>query len=444
MTPTKTIHKQFERVIPQAVVHFASTTDESTSMNTENILLVGIDWADTDHAFHLIDGDQQPLTGLVKQDPQDIDDLVLDWRKRTPGATFAVAVETTKGPLITALLQYEDIVIYPINPAALASYRKAFAHGGGKNDPSDAMLLAEYLQHYIDKLRPLRQDEPLTREIAALAEDRRRLVDQRTAHCNELKAVLKRYFPVVLQLNAAKVYAAFIIRFLLKYPTLAAAQKAGMTRMRKFFYGAGARQKVEDRVEKVMNAMPISNDEVLLRSCARRAVALCRLIETYNTQIDRYDTAIKELVVQHDDYAIVASLPAGAYATRGRLIAALGDDRSRFANAEALQAASGIAPLTTQSGKQRFVSSRWACSKFMKQTFHEFAGLTITKSQWAGAYYKMLRAKGKSSQMARRALAYKWQRIIYRCWQDRVPYDEARYIERLKATNSPLIALMKA
>ena len=69
------------------------------------------------------------------------------------------------------------------------------------------MLLAEYLQHYVAKLRPLRQDEPLTREIASLAEDRRRLVDQRTAHCNELKAVLMRYYPVVLQLQAAKIYA---------------------------------------------------------------------------------------------------------------------------------------------------------------------------------------------------------------------------------------------
>ena len=412
-------------------------------VNTGQLVIVGIDWADDNHVFHLIDLDKEPLTGDVNQEPKAIDDLVQAWRKRSPGAKFAVAVETTKGPLITVLLRYDDVVIYPINPAALASYRKAFAHGGGKNDPSDAMLLAEYLQHYVEKLRPLRQDDPLTREIASLAEDRRRLVDQRTAHCNELKAVLKRYFPVILQLNAAKIYADFIIRFVLKYPTLAAAQKTGASRLRKFFYGAGAKQKVEDRVEKIMSAMPMSEDGVLLRTCARRAIALCRLIETYNQQIDRYDQEIKKLVVQHADYAIVASLPAGSHATRGRLIAALGDDRTRYANAASLQAASGIAPLTTQSGKQRFVSSRWACSKFMKQTFHEFAGLTITRCPWSEAYYKMQRSKGKSSQMARRALAYKWQRIIYRCWQDRVPYNEAHYLQRLKATNSPLVALMK-
>jgi transposase len=412
-------------------------------MSQQKLIHVGIDWADSLHAFHLIAPDQTVHAGDLLQDPHAIDQLIQDWRKQFPGVVFSVAIEQSKGPLISALLKYEDVVIYPINPAALASYRKAFAHGGGKNDPGDAMLLAQYLQHYIDQLRPLRQDEPLTRELASLAEDRRRLVDQRTAHCNELKAILKRYFPVVMQLKAAKIYAVFILRFLTKYPTLSDAQKAGENELRKFFYGVGAKRKVEDRVRLIVDAMPLTEDEVLIRTSARRATALIRLLETYNSQVDRYDAEIKELVRQHADYAIVASLPAGSYATRCRLIAALGDDRSRFPKATSLQNASGIAPLTTQSGKTKFVSSRWACSKFMKQTFHEFAGLTITKSKWAAAYYKQQRDKGKSAQVAKRALAFKWQRIIHRCWQDRVPYDEQRYIERLSATGSPLIALME-
>ena len=96
------------------------------------------------------------------------------WRRRFRRATLLVAIEQSKGPLINALLKYDDITIVPINPAALASYRKAFAHGGGKNDPSDAQLLAKYLQHYHEELRPLRKDDPLTRELAQLAEDRRR------------------------------------------------------------------------------------------------------------------------------------------------------------------------------------------------------------------------------------------------------------------------------
>lgn len=413
-------------------------------MNQQLPIAIGIDWADSQHAFHLLAANGQSISGEVAQDPQAVDQLLESWRNRFPNATLAVAIEQSKGPLITVLLNHADVSIFPINPAALANYRKAFAHGGGKNDPTDAQLLAQYLQHYLDRLRPLRQDQPLTRELATLAEDRRRLVDQRTAHCNELKAVLKRYFPVVLQLKAAKIYADFILRFLFKYPSLADAQRTGANRLRKFFYGVGVKQKVEDRVRAIVEAVPLTTDQVLLRGCVRRTIALARLIQTYNQQIDHYDHDIQSLVIQHADYHIVASLPAGSYATRSRLIAALGDDRSRFDCAQSLQAASGIAPLTTQSGKQRFVSSRWACSKFMKQTFHEFAGLTITKCQWARAYYKLQRSKGKSAQMAKRALAYKWQRIIFRCWQKRQSYDDQLYVERLRVTRSPLIALIQA
>ena len=400
-------------------------------------VFVGIDWADQAHAFHL-KSDNNELAGSFQQDAQTIEAQIQHWRAAHPQCHFVIAIETTKGPLISALLKYPDITIYPVNPAALAAYRKAFAHGGGKNDPGDAMLLCQYLEHYLDKLKPLRHDQPLTRKLAALAEDRRRLVDQRTAHCNELKAVLKSYFPEVLQLQAAKIYADFIVAFLLEYPTLEAAQKAGPVKLRKFFYGIGSRAKAESRVQTILNATALSDDQTLIETCAMRVVALVSLIKVYNQQEKVYEAQIAEDVRQHTDYLIFKSLPGASDLTHCRVIAAMGDDRTRYESSKSLQAATGIAPLTTQSGKQRFVSCRWACTKFLRQTFHEFAGLSIKQSRWAAAYYQMLKDKGKTPQMAKRALAYKWQRIIFRCWQNRVPYDEATYIERLKKTNSPL------
>lgn len=410
---------------------------------TQKTILIGIDWADQTHAWHLQNGQTQSA-GLLQQDAQAIQDWVKQLRKQHPDGQFALAIETTKGALISALLGYDDITIYPINPAALAAYRKAFAHGGGKNDPGDAMLLCQYLRHYIEQLRPLRCDEALTRKLAAMAEDRRRLVDQRTAHCNELKAVLKTYFPEVLKLQAARIYADFIVAFLLKYPNLAVAQKAGATKLRKWFYGVGSRAKAEQRVQLLVDATALSDDQALNETCSLRVMALAALIQTYNAQVRVYAARIADAVVQHQDYALFKSLPGASDLTHSRMIAAMGDDRSRYADASSLQAATGIAPLTTQSGKQRFVSARWACTKFLKQTFHEFAGLSITSSKWAAAYYKLQLEKGKSPQMAKRALAYKWQRIIFRCWHDRVPYDETRYIEQLKKTGSPIYQLIEA
>jgi len=408
---------------------------------TQTSAFVGIDWADQTHAWH-VQTEETQSAGTLQQDARQIQKWIKQLRQQHPDCQFAIAIETTKGPLISALLQFDDVTIYPVNPAALAAYRKAFAHGGGKNDPGDAMLLCQFLRHYIDQLRPLRHDSPLTRKLAAMAEDRRRLVDQRTAHCNELKAVLKSYFPEVMKLGAAKIYADFIVTFLLKHPNLASAQKAGANKLRKLFYGIGTRAKAEQRVELLIEATSLSTEPTLIETHSMRVIALASLLQTYNKQIRDYDTMLADAVVEHEDYQIFKSLPGASKLTQSRMIAALGDDRNRYDGAESLQAASGIAPLTTQSGKLRFVSSRWACPKFMKQTFHEFAGLSVLQSKWAAAYYQMQKDKGKTPQMAKRALAYKWQRIIFRCWQDRVPYDEARYIERLRKTGSPIYKLI--
>lgn len=406
------------------------------------LTFIGIDWADQLHAFHVVDTHKNHSPGTFIQNPAVIEERIVTWRKQFPDTTLAVAIEQSKGALVTALLKYDDVVIYPINPAALASYRKSFRHGGGKNDPTDAMLLAQYLQHYHHQLRPLREDSSITRELAALAVDRRRLVDQRVDLANQLQALLKQYFPAILELKPAKVYADFMLRILLKYPTLTHIQKASTKSLTACFKGTSSRR-IPDRIQLLRNAIPLSEDDVLLRTSSQKMTTLCRLIEVLNDAVDACDKRIKELVQQHNDYNIVAALPGASSVTQCRIIAALGDDRSRFKTATELQASAGIAPLTTQSGKQRTVTCRWACNKFLKQTFHEFAGQSITESKWAEAYYRQQIQRGKKPQAARRSLAFKWIRIIHRCWQARTPYNEQHYIERLKQTQSPLYNLIQ-
>jgi hypothetical protein len=129
-------------------------------MTTPIRLLVGIDWADAKHDFRLTTPDGATIVGQFKQTPAAITEVVQAWRKVSPGATLVIALEATKGALINALLEFEDIAIYPINPTALAHYRKSHAHGGGKNDSLDAKRLLDYLRERIDDLRPLRRDSP--------------------------------------------------------------------------------------------------------------------------------------------------------------------------------------------------------------------------------------------------------------------------------------------
>ena len=419
----------------------ASTSSPAITPVPAETIRVGIDWADGEHEYVMMDPQGAVHRGSFEQSPEGIATLLGSWQRDFPNVIVEVCLETSRGPLIHGLLEYPHVRIYPVNPHALANDRKAFAHGGGRTDPVDASLILRFLLHYRQELRELKPNSPLTRELSLLCEDRRQLVEQRVVLAQQLRTLIKGYFPVVLHLDPAKIYADFILRLLQKYPTLQHVQAAGRNKLRKLFFGCGPKNKIEERLDRLLSGQPLTRDEVILRTSTRKVQAICHQLLSLNEAIRGYDREIKRLLRQHPNYCLVKALPCGAI-SQARLIAALGDDRERYGSAEELASATGIAPLTTQSGKMRYVSSRWACSKFLRQTFHEFAGITIKRSRWSKAYYEQQLRHGKSPQMAKRALAFKWIRIIYRCWQSGEPYDESRYVARLHATQSPLATLL--
>lgn len=153
--------------------------------------------------------------------------------------------------------------------------------------------------------------------------------------------------------------------------------------------------------------------------------------------IDRFDREIAELAPRLPDYALFQDLPGAGPHLAPRLLAAFGEDRRGFQHADELQKYAGIAPVTARSDKKSWVHWRWQCTKFVRQTFVQWAGQTINKSFWAGAYYRQQRDKGCSYQAAVRSLAFKWIRILYRCWATNTPYDESRYLNPLRKRRSP-------
>ena len=155
--------------------------------------------------------------------------------------------------------------------------------------------------------------------------------------------------------------------------------------------------------------------------------------------IDQFDDAIAKLASQHPDYALFEPLPGAGPSLTPRLMVAFGEQRERFSSAGDVQKLSGIAPVTERSGQKHWVHWRLQCPTFMRQTFVEWAAQTINKSYWAGAYYRQQRAKGSTYQAAVRSLAFKWIRILYRCWQTGVAYDESRYLKALERRGSPLV-----
>ncbi len=125
-----------------------------------------------------------------------------------------------------------------------------------------------------------------------------------------------------------------------------------------------------------------------------------------------------------------------------RLLTAFGEQRERYASAAEFQKCAGIAPVTERSGQKSWVHWRWQCSAFLRQTLVEWAAETISRSFWAGTYYRQQRDKGSSHQAAVRALAFKWTRILFRCWKTKTPYDESTYLNALRRHGSPLLEEM--
>ncbi len=165
---------------------------------------------------------------------------------------------------------------------------------------------------------------------------------------------------------------------------------------------------------------------------------MVRQLKTLREGIQACEKRIEELTEAHPDYPIVSSFPGAGKALAPRLIVALGTQRERFESASQLQSYSGIAPVTEASGKRCWIHMRRACPKFLRQTFQEWAQHSLPGSPWARAYYDQQRAKGKQHNAAVRSLAFKWIRILYRCWKKRTPYDDAFYSAALARRSATL------
>jgi len=402
-------------------------------METEFAALVAIDWADQEHVWMLaVPGSPKRESGVLKHTPESVDGWAAELRQRFGGRPVAVALEQSRGPLVFMLSKYEHLVIFPVHPTALANYRKSFRPSGAKDDPDDAGLLLDILELHRDKLRRLDPDTPETRTLQFLVEERRKLVGEKTRCTNRLRAHLKMYFPQVLGWFD-DIGALIVAEFLERWPRLDKLQRARPATIERFFIDHNSRnaELIAARLEQIRKTIPATTDAAVVVAGATAVVVWAGLLKQLLGAIADYDKKIDALAREHPDYQIMKSFPGAGPALTPRLIAALGSRRERYETARQIQCYSGIAPVLVSSGKQHWVHWRWSCPKFLRQSFHEWALHSIAYSDWARQYYEQQRAKGKRHHTAVRALAYKWIRILFRCWKDRKPYDEKLYLQAL-------------
>lgn len=403
--------------------------------------IIGIDWASEKHDICCYDcatGKQSSM--IITHTPEILAEWIAELRRSYNNQPVAICLEQSRGALVHALLGHDFIYLYPINPETQANYRKAFSPSRAKNDPTDAELLMDILLKHADKFKCWCPDDKDTRKLALLNEQRRAAVDERKKLVQRVKAFLNGYFPQALDLLADNVTSNLACDFIQKWPTLDAIKRAKTKTIREFYYGHNYRRGdlIEKNIEIVRNAVALTHDEAIIDSYSLTVQTLADQIRCINTAIRKYDDAIDALYKIHPDAFIFSSFPGAAKVMGPRLLTAFGADRDRYNNANEVQMHTGTAPVTESSGKSVWVHWRWACPTFKRQSFHEFSNLSIRFSVWARAYYELQRQRGKGHHAAIRALAFKWQRIMFRCWKDRTAYDEAKYLLALKASGSPL------
>ena len=411
------------------------------------VAFVGLDWADRVHRVCLraADSTRDEQSDLT-HDPLALHTWARELRERFPHGKIAVALEQSKGPLIYALMQHAPLELFPLNPAMLAKYRAAAkAASGVKSDPLDAHLACELVRLHRDWLRPLPAVAAPVRELQMLLEARRGLVDQRTALCQQLTAALKGYFPQALDL-VNTVDTPLCWALLRRWPTLAAVQRARAETLRRFYgeHGVYSAERVEERLAVVRRAVALTDDPAVLAALPVQVTVLVAQLELLHAAIVDYERRIAALFSCQTDAALFAALPGAGAQLAPRLFVAFGPDRSRYDSAEGLQRYSGIAPVKKQSGHTCITQWRWHCPTFLRQTFHEFAGCSIPQSRWAHAYFQLQLERGKTPNKAKRALAFKWQRILFRCWKSGTAYCEDIYIAALRQHGSPLVARIDA
>ncbi|MGH2800250.1 MAG: IS110 family transposase [Thermoleophilaceae bacterium] len=387
----------------------------------------GIDWASEEHALCVVDESGEKLAGeFFAHEEAGIRELIA--RMRALGVV-RVAIERPDGLLVDRLLE-GGFAVLPVHPNKLKATRSRYEVAGGKSDGFDAFCLAELARTDAHRLRVLRPDSDETRALRSLTRTREDLVAARVRLANELRAQLEAFWP-----GAARIFAdvdsPIGLAFLERYPAPADARGLGEKRLAGFLarHRYCGRRSAAQLLERLRTA-PEGRAGALEVEARRAAVlGLVAALGPIVAQIAELTSQVAHAVRAHPDGAIFLPLfrDPKSVITAARLVAEIGDDRARYPTVEALAADAGVCAVARESGKRKVAGFRWACDKRLRDAVCTLANSTRHHHPWARGFYLAARARGLDHPHAIRVLGRAWLRVLWRCWQDGVPYDPSKH-----------------
>jgi len=392
----------------------------------------GIDWAEDHHDIALADRDGKLLARRrIGDDAAGLAQLLelLAGHGDSAGDLIPVAIETPRG-LLVACLRATGRKIYPINPMAVARYRDRHSVAGKKSDHGDSVVLANVLRTDIGMHRPLPDDSELAQAIAVLARAQQDAVWDRTTAHNKLRSHLREYFPGFLVAFAdarGGITRPEARAVLAAAPTPAAAAALTLTQLRALLKKAGRSRGIDIEATRLRDAFRIPQmrqPRLVEDAMGRQAIALLRQLDAACVAADDLEHAVTESFNLHPDAGIITSFPGLGPLTGARVLAEIGDDRSRFQDARGLKAYAGAAPVTRASGKTKSVTYRRVKNNRLNATGYTWAFSALTASPGARAHYDRRRDDGDRHAAAQRNLFGRLLGCLWHCLITGQHYDE--------------------
>ncbi len=393
----------------------------------------GIDWAEDHHDIALADRDGKLLARRrISDDAAGLATLLalLAEHGDTPGDPIPVAIETPRG-LLVACLRATGRQVYPINPMSVARYRDRHTVAGRKSDHGDSVVLANVLRTDLHAHRPLPADTELAQAIAVLARAQQDAAWDRTSAHNKLRSHLREYYPGFLAAFASVRDA--ILRpearaILAAAPSPAQAATLTEAQLRALLRKAGRRRGIDAeaaRLREALGAPQMRQLPLVEAAMGRQALALPGQLNAACAAAADLEHAATESFNLHPDAGIITSFPGPGALTGARVLAEIGDDRSRFQDAKGLKAYAGAAPITRASGKTRSVTHRKVKNNRLNAAGYTWAFSALTASPGARAHYDRRRDDGDRHAAAQRNLFGRLLGCLWHCLTTGSEYDEA-------------------
>jgi transposase len=392
----------------------------------------GIDWADDHHDVALVDTDGNVVASeRIANDPAGYDRLVelLVDAEESSAKPVPVAIETAKGLLVSSLVA-SGREVFSINPLATSRYRDRHRTTRAKSDAADAIVLANILRTDRHAHRPLPADSELVRSLRVLTRSQQDAVGDRMRLSNRVRAVLKQFFPAAIEAfdrgGKHRLDSPACRVILAAAPTPTAARRLTLAQLRALLRRAGRTRGIEAEARTLQALLraehlrqPAQIEQAIgiqLRCLARQLDAICNTVEELTK-------AVEALFVEHTNAAVIASFPGAGALTGARLLAEIGDDPTRFADARALKAYAGASPITRSSGKAHWVGARRSKNDRIAATGYVWAMAAIRHDPAARAHYQRRRDHGDHHVAALRNLFNRLIGKLHHCLTTGKHYD---------------------